>query len=222
MFKAGHMKWSCLALALFSFTACAGTGEVEEAIPFVAYSEGREFRALRHDVNISETAQERLDWFQDTEGMGREFFGAFAIAGDSWTAYSSNHNSLRAAKTEALKRCNEIRSRALEMGGLEKSSTSECAVIAVNVPKGYEPTDKITLGEGASNGYYGYLKRSAPKAFAVGDDHSWAAHYAGQTLEWARDRALKTCLGHGVYAESELPTGEHCILIAEEGAAVAE
>ena len=209
------------ALAGFVLTGCAAS-QTGNAPAFIAYPEGGEYRLLEPDVNLDASAETDLVRFRDGEaGLYSRYFAAYAWSPAGPRARAGDFNRLETAKAVAVERCQQRLATAKD-AQLLPDEAPPCRVIAIIVPTGYEPTTAVTLGEGASNGYRRYLERLPPKAFAVGDKTGWASNHNAKSLEWARERALKTCLEHGVYPESQLPTGEQCELISEDEGPVDE
>lgn len=182
---------------------------------FIAYAEDGIFTELEHGLILTSEQRSRLDEFKLQRSKQSRYFAAYAQSPGGQWGRTGSYNTLSAAKTEAISRCEWQISYGKEQGYITHNPGT-CRVLAVILPTGYSETDTVTLGYSASKGYRRFLEKGSPKAFAVGNQHNWASNHNAKSIEWARQRAMKTCLGEGVYPQSQLPTGETCVIIAEQ------
>ena len=152
-------------------------------------------------------AAHALQRFQDAEAYDAAYFGAFAYSEAGQFGWAGQFNSLAEAEAHALLRCDGV------------SGGTSCEIIARLLPEGYEPVEGITLGLGASRAWLRYLDQPPPKAFALGSRSNYAAHFSGQPIEWARERALANCNTEWGLPEGRAYGGEPCVIIDEQDSA---
>lgn len=193
-----------VALAVATGTTAGPVGE-----PVQIYGDAAEFIELAPHGPGPDFQLRRYGAFQQGASRGHVYFAAYARSSLGSTGIASDFNRLEDAKEVALQRCHARLPDPAHAG-------DTCQVIGIWVPKGYAPTDGMTLGHGAHAGFLKYQERAAPKAFAIGSRENWAAHGPGKDLEWARARALANCTWEGGRPPGRAYGGADCVIIDEE------
>ncbi len=171
--------------ALYSLIGCVPNEPVDNGNKTVGnldlYSQ-QKVVVIHSNKKLSAVHLESLDEFKKSFG----YYSAFAVNIAEDFSIWTDHNSLQAAKVEALGACK-----------LKSNDASGCIVYASIIPKGYTPKEgSITLGSDAMKIYKGAFLKSLRNnkygAFAVNQNegYGWGV---GISKEKAIEAALEAC-----------------------------
>lgn len=107
------------------------------------------------------------------------YFGAFAIGRDGAYGWAGRHNSIRAARANALSHCAQY--------------GPDCQIYAEIYPDGYDAAAGYPLRQRVQTQYLNYMQRPGPKAIAVAENGA-AGYASGRWTIWgAKMAALLNC-----------------------------